>query len=150
MKIKKIALMLVMAISINMIGASFVFAASPSPYNTTAVNATDESQTKASTSEAIRPDKEGGVVQPNSIGSAAVKAAAKWLKDNWAKVYAKIPDNLKKYFVADKVFEALDIFVGISDTIDAFLTNVVNYLLPSSLEYMTPTLVKIIGFFLPL
>ena len=89
-------------------------------------------------------------IQPRSSASMAVKSAAIWLKSNWTKVYAKIPASVKAYFAFDKVSKALDLYINYSNTVDQFLTDVVNYLLPGYLEWMTPGIVGIIRFFLPI
>lgn len=66
MKIKKIALMLVMAVSINMIGAPFVLAASPKPTTTptTTIN--------------IPTEKPGDIVQPQGLKKWAAVQALKY------------------------------------------------------------------------
>ncbi|ACV61651.1 hypothetical protein Dtox_0738 [Desulfofarcimen acetoxidans DSM 771] len=88
-------------------------------------------------------------VSSKSIGSAAVKKAAQWLKSNWSKVYAKIPTSVKAYFSFDVVSKYIDAYVKYSDTINEYLANIVNACLPSSLEWMTPGIVATIELLLP-
>jgi len=98
--------------------------------------------------EQVLPKKDGES-EINGVPSKAVKEAAKWLKSNWSKVYAKLPDVVKPYLTFDAVTKVIDAYVGFSDTIDEFLTNVVNACLPSFLEWMTPGIVTIISLLLP-
>jgi len=91
----------------------------------------------------------GEQVSPNSVPSLLIKKAAQWLKDNWSKVYAKIPDPAKQYFQFNTVSKYIDLYVGISATINEFLTNIVNACLPSWLEWMTPGIVLTIELLLP-
>ena len=69
MKIKKIALMLVMALSINMIGASFVFAASPKPTTT---------PTTPTTTISTPTEKPGDIVQTQGVKKWAAVQALKY------------------------------------------------------------------------
>ncbi|MCB8815352.1 hypothetical protein [Desulfosporosinus shakirovi] len=151
MKIKKIALMLVMVLSINIVGSSCVFASSSN--NSTLVTSAVESQTRAITNEAItntiNAQVEDGTIQPNSVPSAAVKAAAKWLKDNYDKVLNKIPTKYQKYFEFDAFTKVIDAYVGFSDTINELLTNVVSYLLPDFAQAAVPGIVAILELILP-
>lgn len=148
MKIKKIASILVMAISINTIGASFVFAASPN--NTTAVNVTVESRTKAPAPEVITPVKKGDVVQPNSVGSVAVKAGVKWLKSHYTTVIKRIPVKWRKYIAANVFFEALDYYTQYSDKLHDVITYAISYLLPASAQGAVPAIVFVIELIIPI
>jgi hypothetical protein len=90
-----------------------------------------------------------GTVAPNSVVTISVKAAAKWLKSNWSKVYKKLPAPVKKYLKFNVVSKYIDAYVNFSNTIDEFLTKVVNACLPSQLEWMTPAIVTTISLLLP-
>ncbi|HZK52958.1 MAG TPA: hypothetical protein VFC84_01950 [Desulfosporosinus sp.] len=138
MKIKKIALMLVMALSINIIGAPFVFAASSN--NANAVKAT------VSQSESIASVENGAIVQPNSVGSVAVKAAANWIKSHASTVIKLLP----VYVSTDWLFSMVDAYVNYSDTVHSFLTNVISSVLPSWAQWTVPGIVASIEFLLPI
>ena len=136
MKIKKIALMLVMALSINIIGAPFVFAAS----SNNAVKATVVTQ-----SESIASVENGAIVQPNSVGSVAVKAAATWVKSHASTVIKLLP----VYVSTDWLFGMVDAYVNYSDTVHSFLTNVISSVTPSWAQWTVAGVVATIEFLLP-
>ncbi|WP_347299737.1 hypothetical protein [Clostridium perfringens] len=89
----------------------------------------------------------GEDVRERSAVTKAIKTALKWLRGNWAVVYSKLPNWMKKYVVFDQIFDIADRFIGISDSVEDFfhrlfravgmpenvnwfLTNVIMILLP--------------------
>lgn len=71
-----------------------------------------------------------GQVGTRSIASKSVKAAAKWLKNNWSKVVSKAPSWLKPYLKISFLGKAIDAYIGVSDTVEEFVYDVLRYILP--------------------
>lgn len=82
--------------------------------------------------------------------SAAVKVLKKFLKEQWPKILEKLPKAVRAYLSLDFLINMIDAYVGVSDTIEELLTNAINALLPSSLEFLTPGIVTIITTLLPI
>lgn len=74
-----------------------------------------------------KKDSEIGI---KSVGSKSVKLAAEWLQKNWTKVLSKAPSWLKPYLQASFLGEAIDAYIGISDTVEEFVYDVLRYMLP--------------------
>lgn len=55
-----------------------------------------------------------------SPASVAIKKAAKWVVENWPKIYNKLPNSVKQYFKLDGFMKVMDQFIGISDSIEDF------------------------------
>ena len=82
--------------------------------------------------------------------TAAVKVLKKFLKEQWPKIYEKLPKIVQGYLTLDFLIEMIDAYVAVSDTIEELLTNAINAILPSSLEFLTPGIVTIITTLLPI
>ncbi|WP_349398491.1 hypothetical protein [Clostridium perfringens] len=63
-------------------------------------------------------------VRERSAVTKAIKTAIKWLKGNWAVVYSKLPNWMKKYFKLDAFLKFADTFIGISDSVEDFFHRV--------------------------
>ncbi|WP_338854797.1 hypothetical protein [Clostridium perfringens] len=77
----------------------------------------------------IRPDIDysidyGEDIRERSAVTKSIKAALKWLKGNWAVVYSKLPNWVKKYVAFDRIFAIADQFIGISDSVEDFFHRV--------------------------
>lgn len=73
----------------------------------------------------IRPDIDYSIdysenIRERSVVTKSIKAALKWLRGNWAVVYSKLPNWVKKYVVFDRIFDIADKFIGISDSVEDF------------------------------
>ncbi|MBW9147354.1 hypothetical protein KTC92_07045 [Clostridium sp. CM027] len=86
---------------------------------------------------------------PSAAAKKAVKAAAKWMKANKAKVIKAIPAPLKKYVTFDALTKAIDAYTNYSDSIHNFLTSVVDKMLPEWAEISIPGIVALLELLLP-
>ncbi|EPB8178240.1 hypothetical protein ACRTAO_000896 [Clostridium perfringens] len=66
----------------------------------------------------------GEDIRERSAVTKAIKTALKWLKGNWAVVYSKLPNWMKKYVAFDRIFAIADKFIGISDSVEDFFHRV--------------------------
>lgn len=148
MEVKKTAFVLVMALSINTLGASFAFAS-----QTKGIAPTVESENISSSKESTQKevdikiiDKDtfevdgvkysissignslkdkspttDSLIKPNSVPSVAIKKAFKWMVEHWTTIVSKVPTPLQKYLKLDLFMKAANQFLDISGSIEDFL-----------------------------
>ena len=80
---------------------------------------------------------EPGSTQAYSLGSTALKTAAKWLKTNITKLTKLISKYLGINILGSKLIEYIDVFVGISDSIDDLIYRLVRKVAPKSWKNST-------------
>ena len=80
-----------------------------------------------------------------SAATTAIKAALKWVKGNWTKIYNKIPSWAKKYFVFDRFISIADQFIGISDGIQDFFNRVFRAMgMPESVNWAITNVIMLL------
>lgn len=67
-----------------------------------------------------------------SVASKGVKYAAKWLRVNWKIIVRKSPKWIRPYLQATVIGEVIDAYVGISDSVEEFIYNVLRDILPKN------------------
>lgn len=79
------------------------------------------------TKSSIKIEKEEEISTKGKLGTT-VKAIKKALEAVWDKT----PNWIKGYVTLESLFEGLDLFIGISDTVGELITNAVEYAAPNS------------------
>lgn len=80
----------------------------------------------------------------------AIDAIKTFLKNNWPKIVKKLPSAVAGLISVETLINILDAYLSISDSFEDALTNAINFILPDSLEFLTPAIVAIIMTALPL
>lgn len=89
-------------------------------------NVKEKSEVRADFSDV----KKSEVRVSRSAGSKAVKYAAKWLRVNYKKIIRKTPKWMRKYIQIDIFMEVIDAYVGVSDSVEEFIHDVLRDVLP--------------------
>lgn len=88
-------------------------------------------------------------INERGLGSAIIKKAVKWIKNNSDKIIKVLKKYVKTNITSKGLIEALDIVVGISDTIDDLIYNLVDRLFPSLQDKTVSMITRAIRFIMP-
>lgn len=91
------------------------------------------------------------ILRERGVGSKAVKTAAKWLKKNISKFCKLINKYLGIKIAGSTLIQYIDVFVGVSDSIDNLIYRIVRKVAPKSWKNSTCTKwAKVIRLALPI